>query len=125
MIVDRGLQTLVLLLLIRAGLGTTTHGTERRVRVMASPCIRRPAIVPGFFRGDDRRIFLSGSFSLSSGHPALLLPRGRIDDDDDDTQVTCAPAFVTVDQGNPHYSAFSIDVSVDPGRGRGQPSVEH
>jgi hypothetical protein len=47
------------------------------------------------------------------------------DDDDDDTQVTCAPAFVTVDQGNPHYSAFSIDVSVDPGRGRGQPSVEH
>lgn len=37
------------------------------------------------------------------------------DDDDDDTQVTCAPAFVTVDQGNPHYSAFSIDVDDYPG----------
>lgn len=38
---------------------------------------------------------------------------GDDSDEDDgwDSQVTCAPAFVTVDQSNPHYSAFSIDVS--------------
>lgn len=39
-------------------------------------------------------------------------PAGSADDDEEgwDTQVTCAPAFVTVDQSNPHYSAFNIDV---------------
>lgn len=29
-----------------------------------------------------------------------------------ESTITCAPAFVTVDQSNPHYSAFSIDVSL-------------
>jgi hypothetical protein len=28
-----------------------------------------------------------------------------------ESNVTCAPAFVMADQSNPHYSAFSIDVS--------------
>lgn len=38
-------------------------------------------------------------------------PVGSDDEEEGwDTQVTCAPAFVTVDQSNPHYSAFSIDV---------------
>lgn len=33
------------------------------------------------------------------------------DEDAFDSQLTCSPAFVTVDQSNPHYSAFNIDVS--------------
>lgn len=44
-------------------------------------------------------------------------PAGSTDDADEgwDSQVTCAPAFVTVDQSNPHYSSFNIDVDDYPG----------
>lgn len=42
---------------------------------------------------------------------AAAAPVGSTDEEEGwDTQVTCAPAFVTVDQSNPHYSSFSIDV---------------
>lgn len=42
-------------------------------------------------------------------------PSDDVNDGDDesyDMGVTCAPAFVTVDQASPHYTAFNIDVSL-------------
>lgn len=41
------------------------------------------------------------------------------DEDSWENQITCAPAFVMVDQSNPHYSAFNIDVRTqEQGGGR-------